>query len=233
MKKLIFSLALVATGVASYAQISQGSLMIGGSLGFSSNDGGKITNTPAGGGASVSTDRTAKTEWNLSPTIGYFLTDNIAAGVRLNIGSSNEGQATSTDLKTTENVNSMNLGVELFGRMYKSVGSNLYLYADLGLGYQSKSYTDRDADPNDPAKLVDGSKNTISGLMVGLTPGIAYFPADNWAIDFNLNRILGFSSMTMKEEFPQNGGNNESTDTDFGVGIGLTPTIGVHYFFGK
>ena len=231
MKKLIFSLAALAMGFAASAQISQGSIMIGGNLGFTSTGAGKETSSV--GGVSMSKDRTAISEWNFTPSVGYFLTDALAAGVRLNFASSNVKQVSSADFSKTENVNAMDIGIGVFGRYYKSLGSNFYLYGDLGINYMTGSYTDKKEDPNDVTKIIDADKISMSGFGVTLTPGVAYFPAENWAVDFNLNNILNYSSTTVTEEAPNNGGKVETTDSDFGVGLGLTPTLGVHYFFGK
>ncbi len=233
MKKLILSLAFVAAGAVSYAQIGQGSMMLGGSLGFSSAGGGTTTATPGGGGASVSTDQTAVTNWNFSPTFGYFLTDNIAVGIRLGLGSSNRGQVTSTDTKTTENISSFDLNAELFGRYYMEVGTNLYFFGDAGLGFGSSSWTDRTPDPTNVAALVDGNKNSMSSFGINIAPGLAFFPSEKWGIDFTLNRIIGFNMNTNTMEGPNNGGKLEVSTSAFNIGFGLNPSLGLHYYMGK
>ena len=231
MKKLILSLAFVAAGAVSYAQIGQGSLMLGGSLGFSSNGGGTNKVTPGGGGASVSTDLTAATNWNFSPSVGYFLTDNIAAGLRLNLGGTNRGQVTTTDGKTTENISSFDLGVELFGRYYMELGSNLYFFVDGGLGFSSASWTDKTQDGLD--KLKDDDKFASSAFGINIAPGLTFFPSEKWGIDLTLNRLVGFNMNTFTREAATGGAKTELSTSNFGIGAGFMPSLGLHYYMGK
>lgn len=63
MKKLFFSLAVIAISFAASAQTSKGTYLLGGTAGFQSQD-------------DVSTITVA-------PRIGYFLADNLAAGLGL------------------------------------------------------------------------------------------------------------------------------------------------------
>lgn len=231
MKKLILSLAMIAVGTAAFAQISSGSLMMGGSLGFNSSGGGTVDITPGGGGTKTSKDLTATSDWNFSPAIGYFFTDNLAAGVRLNVGSTNMGQVTTTDGKTTENVASFDLGVELFGRYYKELGTNVYMFIDAGLGYSSMSYTDKTQDGLD--KLKDDDKNSITAMGINIAPGITYFPTAKWGIDLTLNRLIGYNMYNSTVEAPNNGGKIETSTSDFGIGLGLMPSLGLHYYMGK
>lgn len=74
MKKLLFSLALVAgLGFVANAQTEKSTLLLGGGVGFSS------TSISGGGSQSVFT---------LSPNVGYFFTDNFAAGAQFTLASS-------------------------------------------------------------------------------------------------------------------------------------------------
>lgn len=224
-------MALVASGVAAYAQIGSGSLMLGGSLGFNSNGGGERVTTPGGGGPATTTELKARTDWNFSPTVGYFLTDNIAVGVRLGLGGTNRGQQTTTDGNTTENINSFDLGVEVFGRYYHSLGSNFYLFVDGGVGFSSSSWTDRDTDG--PDKLKDGDKNSLSNIGLNIAPGLAFFPSEKWGIDFTLNRLIGFNMNSWNIEAQAGGGKLETSTSSFGIGAGLMPSLGLHYYMGK
>ncbi len=228
MKKLILSLAFVAAGAGAFAQIGQGSMMLGGSLGFSSAGGGTVKNTPPG----TSVDLTARSNWNFSPTFGYFVTDNIAVGVRLGLGGTNRGQVTTTDGKTTENISSFDFNAEIFGRYYMEVATNLYFFGDAGLGFGSASWTDRTTDGLD--KLKDDDKNSISSFGINIAPGLAFFPSEKWGIDFTLNRIIGYNMTTTTRETPAPGSvKTERSTSDFNIGFGLNPTIGLHYYMGK
>lgn len=228
MKKIILSLAFATIGMGAFAQIGAGTIMLGGSLGFNSTDGGSQSTT--GGGTTVSTDKTARTSWNFSPAVGYFLTDDIALGIRLGLGGRNHGQATSQDGTTTENITSFFWNAELFGRYYKSLGSNFYIFGDLGLGYGQESWTDKeDGNGGNPA-IHDGNEHKVGTFGVNLAPGVAFFPTENWGIDFTLNRLVSFSSSTDNVTAPNNAGEGEEKSTNFGIGVGLIPTVGLHYY---
>lgn len=88
---------LFATASLADAQIAAGKYMIGGNANFGS----------AGG----------TTTWGLNPSVGYFLTDDIALGANLNVFDNGGGFA-------------MNIGVA--GRKYFSVLENTYLYGHAG-----------------------------------------------------------------------------------------------------
>ncbi|MBP9689445.1 MAG: outer membrane beta-barrel protein [Bacteroidia bacterium] len=234
MKKLILSLAFVAAGAGAFAQIGQGSLMLGGNLGFSSGGGGEIKAT-GGGVADKTTELTSTSDWNFSPSVGYFLTDNIAIGVRLGLGGTNRGQATAADGTTKENYSSFDFSAELFGRYYMEVATNLYFFGDAGLGFGSSSWTDRVSDAaTSQTAFKDSDKNSFSGFGINIAPGLAFFPSEKWGIDFTLNRIIGFNMNTFTNETPNpNSLKTETSTSAFNIGFGLNPTIGLHYYMGK
>ena len=103
MKKLLIAASLIMIAFVSNAQTSKGTWLLGGDAGFQS--------VKVDGGGSTST-------WNLAPSMGYFLADNIA--VRLHVDVSDNGAGTES----------------YFGpalRYYfTSIGSNAKLFGDAG-----------------------------------------------------------------------------------------------------
>jgi hypothetical protein len=98
MRKFLLVVAIVfATASLADAQIAAGKYMIGGNVNLNSVGG--------------------NTAWALNPSVGYFLTDDIALGGTLNLFDAGGGFA-------------MNLGVA--GRKYWSVLDNTYLYGHVG-----------------------------------------------------------------------------------------------------
>jgi outer membrane protein len=203
--------------------------MLGGSLGFSSTGGGTVESS-GGGAPTISNDLTARSNWNFSPTIGYFLNDNLAVGLRLGLGGTNRGQFVTADGKTTENVSSFDLGVELFGRYYKELGSSFYFFVDGGLAFTSASWTDKAQDGLD--KLKDDDKNSLSTIGLNVAPGVAFFPSEKWGIDLTLNRLVGFNMNSNTVE-AVGGRKTVASTTNFGIGGGFMPTLGLHYYMGK
>ena len=67
MKKLLLTLtAVTALAFASQAQTEQGKVIVGGGIGFSSNE--------------VKDSGSKTTSFNIQPNVGYFVSDNIAIG---------------------------------------------------------------------------------------------------------------------------------------------------------
>ena len=86
MKKniVILSICLFALGQVN-AQIEQGTILVGGRLGFSSSS---ATFTSTAGGTSVTTDLPKYSSFNLGPWIGYMITEDLAAGIGINYSQS-------------------------------------------------------------------------------------------------------------------------------------------------
>lgn len=230
-------MAMVVAGASAYAQIGQGTLMLGGSLGFNSTgeQTTKITNPNA---PDVKTP--GYSNWNFSPRIGYFLTDDIALGIDLGLGQTYRGNTTSTNGDKTDTYSSFDFSVGVFGRYYMNLSDNLYFYGQARVGFTTSSYTELDPAPSDPGALQDGDKVTNNQFGIGITPGLTFFPAPKWGVDFNLGGIINFASNTTKVETPVGPppanatiSDRETTRSDFGIGFGLNPTLGLHYYMGR
>src|SRR5690606_19304626 len=108
MKKILLSLAVLATGAAAQAQeqtfgFNQGDILLEGSL---------QANTQDAKGMSIK-----NSTFNFTPKAGYFVTDKFAVGLGLNIGSAKEenySDVTENTFIEKENT----VGFEVFGRYY-------------------------------------------------------------------------------------------------------------------
>lgn len=224
-------MAMVAAGAASYAQIGQGTLMLGGSLGFNST--GEQTTTITNPSApDVKTP--SFSNWNFSPRVGYFLADNLAVGIDLSLGQTYRGTATSGS--NNENYSSFDLGIGVFGRYYVGISDNFYFFGQANIGYTTSSWTERVGAGG--GGFQDDDKNTVSGFNVGIAPGLTFFPSAKWGVDLTLNQILGLRMSTSKVETPADALGNQVSDTetkrtDFNIGLGLMPTLGLHYYMGR
>ncbi len=171
MKKIILSVAAVfAFGFANAQEevkeakgfgFSKGNIMVEGNIGFNStND--KNTET-----------KTNSFEFN--PKAGYFLTDKIAVGISLGIGSDKE------EVAGTETDKNSNFNAGVFGRYYF-----------LDLGQRFKTYTEVGVDfMNGKAGLADAK---YSGVEAGAGLGINYFVSESFAINFGLTDVLSYST---------------------------------------
>ena len=185
MKKIILTaLAVVSFTLASAQEensngFTKGDVFISGSFGFGSEKtGDNKTNT-----------------FNISPRVGYFVSENIAAGARINFSSEKR------ELGTNEETLSITtLGA--FGRYYFSPTSKFSLFGELGVDYVASKF-EEEGEPDDKA----------NGFGLGLAPGVSYFISNNFALEATWG-ILGYR--TVKPDVD----NAESTNNfDFGVNL--------------
>lgn len=156
MKKLLFATVVILVFHFSNAQetgygFSKGNVFVTGSFGFET---------------SKDKDFDGKgTSFSFVPRVGYFITDNIAAGASIGFGSfkrENNGN-------TTSKVHSLVLGA--FGRYYFTPESRFSLFTELGFSYFTIDN-----------KLSDSNSN--SNIMnIGLGLGLNYFVSSNFALE--------------------------------------------------
>lgn len=188
MKKLIFAAAaLFAFGVsnaqekdASSEGFKNGDIFISGSFNIGSS---KYTN-----------GNYKESSFSVAPSVGFFVTDNIAIGGTIGYGSSkiteNEGDA---DIK----VNALSVGA--FGRYYTTPASKFSVFGQLGVAYTS---TDYDA--------LDYKEN---GFDVVLSPGVSYFLNNNFAIE------ASWGALSYTNSKPDFDGAETSNSFEFGLDL--------------
>lgn len=92
MKKIIFILIGVASYTLSFAQFNQGNFLLGGSTRFSTSF---ETNKSKNGGTTTTNYKT--TSFSLQPQAGYFVIDNLAAGLGIDLSSTSQKADGSSD----------------------------------------------------------------------------------------------------------------------------------------
>jgi hypothetical protein len=190
---LLFAFIMVTTWAK--AQTSAGSMMVGGAIEFSSvsREGGS-----ANDGSS----------FTFSPSFGYFISDNLAVGTSLTLGSERTGTG---DAKTVTS----SFGVGPFVRYYKFTSNeSLAIFGQAGLSIGSGK--------TDPAF---GGVSRTSFVSFSVFPGAAYFFNEHWAAELS---ITGF----MISSTDPNKSNNDDkiTRVEFGLSS-LSPSIGFRYHF--
>lgn len=142
MKKIILIAAILLGITSSFAQ--QGSLYIGGVAGFSNQDNNGFKSS----------------SWNFSPEVGTWFSDDLQAGVFVNLQGTNDDN----DNKTSRT----NPGV--YVRKWKSVSDIFSLYAGLNASFIT-------------AKTESGGVETkASGFGIFMDAGLALAVADRWGI---------------------------------------------------
>jgi len=171
MKKVLLSALAVFAFTFANAQeegeksfgFAQGDIFIEGNLGFySTND--KNTEVKTNG-------------VNFNPKAGYFISEKLAIGLELMVGSDKE------EVAGTDTGKSSNFGVGAFARYYfLDLGARFKTYAEAGLGMNSgkEEYFPGDA--------------KYSGFGFGAGLGMQYFVTEKMAINFGLSDILSYST---------------------------------------
>ncbi len=164
--------------------------------------------TGAVGYTSTTVDNEKVSGFTISPSVGYFVSPNVALGAKLGYtnGKSEEGSYEETlDLFTA--------GV--FARYYWMPASKFSVFAELGADYRNTT-----ADDNTP----NSTKYKANGFGLQLAPGMNYFLNNNFALEAKVG-ILGYSS-----DKPDYAG-ADATD-NFNVGLNLNDiTLGLVYKF--
>lgn len=194
---------------------SKGNMFLEGNIGFSSN---KETNSDNTGDL----DETKTSSLNFNPKFGYFISDKLALGAELSVGSGkSEVTVFGTPNVTTENTNN-GFGAGVFARYYfLDLGQRFKTYAEAGLGFGSRTFETNGTETR---------KDSNFGL--GFDLGMNYFVTEKMAINFGLANVLGFNSN--KSEFP---GGGETTNNGINGNINIfnnffdTPTFGLTYKF--
>ena len=196
MKKLMLvgALALFAAVNAqetSTEGFAKGSTFITGAVGFGTTSEGNVT----------------ENVFTIAPSVGYFVTPNIAIGAKLGYTSLKNEEGSyeeTTDLLTA--------GV--FGRYYWMPASKFSIFAELGADYRSLTEDDN----------ITSNEYKSNGFAIQLAPGMNYFLNNNFALEAKVG-VLGYSS-----DKPDYTG-AEATD-NFNIGLNLNDiTLGLVYKF--
>ena len=169
MKKLLFTAAVAVLGFANVSAqeeaktfgFSEGDLFIEGMVGFNSSE-DKNTEEKASG-------------FEISPKLGYFISEDLAIGGMLSFESAKE------EVAGTDTADQSTFGVGAFARYYfLDLGERFKTYGEFGVAYASQD-----------DKLNDYKVNAIGA---GLDLGINYFVTEKIALTFGLKNVLSFAS---------------------------------------
>lgn len=140
--------------------------------------------------------------FGIAPSVGYFFTENVAAGVSISYESAkvstSGGGSVSADV----------FGFGAFGRYYFTPASRFSVFAELGVDYST----------------ADAGSYKVNTLGVGLRPAVSFFLNENFLLSAKLGG-LGYSSS--KADFT-----GAEAITSFGFGLDLNKLqFGLAYKF--
>jgi hypothetical protein len=202
MKKLLLSLlAVSALAFTTQAQTEKGKIMLGGNLAFDSQK-------------SDAANAKANTSFEIVPSVGYFVSDNVAVGT---------GVGYSYD-KNLSVARTSAFVVSPFGRYYTNISDSFKFFGQLSVPMAFGNSKAVDAEGNVGNKI--GSTTQIG---VALAPGFAFFPSKKIGIEFALNG-LSYTNYKVEDadgnKIQGRGFDNVSFGTNF-----FAPKLGVQFYF--
>ena len=190
MKKLILSVAAVfAFGVASAQDtateggsgFAKGDVFMTGAVNFSSSKYTADGNFKENG-------------FTIAPSIGFFVTENIALGAGISYNSTSVEEIEGADETKTSTI-----GFEVMGRYYFTPANQFSVFGQLSVGYASTDF--------------DAADVKVNGFGIGAAPGVSYFISDNFALEASWG-VLSYASAKADVD-----GAEASNDFQFGLDL--------------
>lgn len=226
MKKLYLFSLLIFIGILSKAQISKGTVLLGGGLNFTTT-----TQKTYIGGVPSGASPMKSTYVSVQPSAMKAIGNNLLWGINLDF--SYQAQPDNYDMHYNE------YGIGTFIRKYKPLGHGFYLFGQSGLDF---TYGDqRISYPPGYSDSYTEIKNAIFSL--GFSPGIAYAINPRWQVEVLLSDLF-YADYAHDTETDLVANNNiappatnveKTNGFDFGSNLstGLTGlTLGIHYVIG-
>ncbi|WP_339924292.1 outer membrane beta-barrel protein [uncultured Cyclobacterium sp.] len=192
---LLFFISGVSTA---FAQFDKGDLFVGGNFGFSINT---TENSNPG--------RSTYLAINLSPNLGYFISDLSVIGINPQVNFYRNKNITSSNEKISSN--SVSGGIGLFYRRYFPVVDNFYLFLEPKASYNSSF----------------DEENKPKSFGFSLSPGASYKISPKWMVEAALGGLVYHKS------YNSSGTNQGYDDSRFAFDLISTNSIGIVYFINQ
>ncbi|MBS1630505.1 MAG: outer membrane beta-barrel protein [Bacteroidetes bacterium] len=235
MKKLILSLMAAALAVPSFAQghCAGGILAYGvGSYSFK-----KGSDTYSFSNANSTTvDRPHTQNWEVSPGIGFNISDYLTVGIDFNY----TGSKTTYDLRNApmnsagyeDQVKTFDYAIGPFVRFTQPFGKRFFGFGQLEAHYLHGQQSTRTVQTNNSFTRDDKYK----GVDVSYMPGVGVYVAHNMALTFGIGGIsynyqkYDYSTQLLATPGSEHTGKASSFDVTFGrqFNIGIQKTFGCH-----
>ena len=220
MKKLYFLVAGIFLYTIVQAQINKGEIILGGNVGYSEQT----------GSSSIPVITTKIESWNVNPSFGKAIRDNLVLGLDINYGHSSYNNG---DPSYSNGADSYKAG--LFLRRYKPLGNNFYLFMQ---SMFSVSYTHGTASYlNGGNAVYSHDDNKTFGLALQIYPGISYAINRKWQLETGLPNFLSMAYNHTRDVVNTAGQSDQSSSGhSLQISSSLTGnnqfTVGVRYFIG-
>jgi hypothetical protein len=214
IKLTLLTVTLVSASLFVQAQITKGSILLGGGISFGS---GKSES-----GSSESTSRS----FGFSPAIGIAVKDNAVVGIRLSYSTSKSEQDNTGYLQKNTGFNA---GV--FYRRYIGLSKAFYLFGE-GAAYYGTNENRNVSTPNNTTYVQKGK-----AVGVNLHPGVTYVVSRRFHLEAGLNNLVSLQYSSSKNENISSGQTSvsESSGIDFSTNLSTAAplTVGFRVVLGK
>lgn len=208
MKKKILLITLLGISIGLHSQqLSRGSSLISGGVGFSQNKSTAESESFSSFSGSQKT-RYTSTSSTLSflGDYGYFVSDNFAVGVGVSFSQYDTKTEYDSDnvgfpYNDTE-TNTLGYYGRLFTRYYIPLGQKLFFFPEFNVLYGVDITTNYTITNDDLFRNRSHNQNTI---LIGFGAGLSYFVSDNASLDLNFGFAGWNNSIENTEMFNQNG----------------------------
>ncbi len=223
MKKILFAIiiSIFLTSVVE-AQISKGSIMLGGGIGISSSKNDYNS-------SSTTNDQT---NYSINPVVGIAVKENLIFGVGLGYGNS---ESTINSGQTKQENESKTYGGHVFLRKYLPIGKKFYLYGEGALGYSKFEYSNV---TTNIFNTVDQS-NFAKGwnIALNLSPGLSYAAHRKFHLEASLPGLLNLQYTKSKNNSLSGNIRSEQDQNNFAFSSNASNlssvNIGFRFFFSK
>jgi outer membrane protein len=200
MKKVLLSaVALLTIGFANAQEeaaattggFAKGDVFVSGSFGFGSDKYG---------------DTFDSNSFNISPAVGYFVSENIAIGAMLKFSTAENVEVDFGVLGSGMVEKYTSFGADIFGRYYMTPADKFSVFGQLAVGFGSD-------------KFEDGGEFKASSFGVNAGLGLSYFVSNHFAIEASW---AGLGYNTYKFEDDSDSLNSFGLNTDLSnISLGL------------
>lgn len=197
------------------ANAQTGTVFAGGGIGFSSQS-DKLE------GTAFEDFEESVITFSVTPSIGYYVTDDLAVGLGLGFESSSLEDEVD-DIEQSRSV----FFIAPFARYVSEVTESMKLFGQFGVTYGFGT-----GEEETPGGNTIESEVTL--IEVGIHPGLTFFLSESWAIEPTFG-FLGYRSESLldRQEVPDEGFVDVERETsEFGLDLDLsTLQLGLKYYF--
>ncbi len=227
MNKSLFGALLLSAGTLSaQAQISVGTKLLTGSIGYSRKS-ESVNSSYASQPEKLVEDR-----FRFAPSVGYFVADNLAVGFTGGLLINRKHEARFRDSSGLVSIRfeekNRTLSGGLFGRYYKFLGEKVAMYGQLGTSYQNTYYSTIFYSNSGYTK-----PGRSEGLSANLSPGLVFFPTSRIGLELAI-RGASYNRSTFHYTVGNSSSPQKNTSSNLDFGLGLDDlNLGISLYLGR